>query len=93
MCPTDTSMLDVVEALRLRGQPAPDDYAVTGYDGFGLLSAPYLGLTTFRQPVRELGRTSIDLLIDKIEGTSNHDRLVALRGVVVGRTTKELSDT
>lgn len=90
MCPTDTSMLDVLEVLRLRGKSAPQDYAVTGYDGFGPLSAAFLGLTTFRQPVREIGRTSIDLLLDKVEGISTQDRLVALRGdLVVGRTARE----
>jgi DNA-binding LacI/PurR family transcriptional regulator len=91
MCPTDTSMMDVLEVLRTRGLSAPKDYSVTGYDGFGPLSAAYLGLTTFRQPVREIGRASIDLLIDKVEGTSNQDRLVALRGdLVVGRTAAQV---
>lgn len=88
MCPTDTSLMDVLEVLRQRGKSAPDDYSVTGYDGFGPLSAAYLGLTTFRQPVREIGRVSIDLLLDKIEGTASQDRLVTLRGdLVAGRTT------
>lgn len=91
MCPTDTAMMDVLEVLRARGRSAPHNYSVTGYDGFGPLSAAYLGLTTFRQPVREIGRASIDLLIDKVEGTSNQDRLVALRGdLVVGRTAAQI---
>ncbi|AGW42105.1 LacI family transcription regulator [Leifsonia xyli subsp. cynodontis DSM 46306] len=87
MCPTDTAMMDVLDVLRQRGRSVPGDYAVTGYDGFGPLSAPYLGLTTFRQPVEEIGRMSIALLVDKIEGRSSHDSLVSLRGTVVaGRT-------
>jgi DNA-binding LacI/PurR family transcriptional regulator len=91
MCPTDTSMMDVLEVLRISGLSAPHNYSVTGYDGFGPLSAAYLGLTTFRQPVREIGRDSIDLLIDKVEGTSTQDRLVALRGdLVVGRTAAQI---
>jgi DNA-binding LacI/PurR family transcriptional regulator len=54
----------------------------------GPLAAPFLALTTFRQPVQEIGRTSVELLLDRIEGTTSHDRLVALRGdLVVGRTT------
>jgi DNA-binding LacI/PurR family transcriptional regulator len=87
MCPTDGSMLDVLEVLRLQGQYAPDDFAVTGYDGFGPWAAPYLGLTTFRQPVRDIGRTSVDLLVDRIEGKSDQDRLVVLKGTLIsGRT-------
>lgn len=87
MCPTDGSVLDVLEVLRLQGQSAPNDLAVTGYDGFGPWAAPYLGLTTFRVPVRAIGRTSVDLLVDKIEGKSDQDRLVVLKGnLISGRT-------
>jgi DNA-binding LacI/PurR family transcriptional regulator len=90
MCPTDSAMMDVLEVLRRRDKVAPDDFAVTGYDGFGPLASPYLGLTTFRQPVEEIGRTAIDLLVDRIEGRTDQDRLVALRGsLVVGRTASE----
>jgi len=87
MCPTDSAAVDVLSVLRERGQSAPEDYSITGYDGIGPLDTPYLGLTTFRQPVEEIGRTSISLLIDRIEGRSTHDSLVALRGsVIFGRT-------
>lgn len=87
MCPTDPSAIDVLEVLRRRGDAALSHYAVTGYDGYGPLAAPFLGLTTFRQPIEEMGRTAIDLLIDRIEGRAEQDRFVSLRGVVVqGRT-------
>lgn len=87
MCPTDSAAVDILSVLRERGWSSPEDYAITGYDGIGPLDTPYLGLTTFRQPVEEIGRTSISLLIDRIEGRTTHDSLVALRGsVVVGRT-------
>lgn len=87
MCPTDAAALDVMEVLRLRGLEVPTDVSVTGYDGFGPLAAPYIGLTTFRVPIREMGRTSVELLIDKIDVEEEHDRLVTLRGKVIeGRT-------
>jgi DNA-binding LacI/PurR family transcriptional regulator len=87
MCPTDSSAVDALEVLRQRGESAPEDYTVTGYDGFSPLNTPYLGLTTFRQPVEEIGRTSIDLLLDRIEGKTDQDRLVEFRGnLVEGRT-------
>ncbi|RNG34325.1 LacI family transcriptional regulator [Streptomyces botrytidirepellens] len=91
MCPTDGSAVDALEVLRQRGQSAPEDCTVTGYDGFGPLNTPYLGLTTFRQPVEEIGRTSINLLLDKIEGKTDQDRLVELRGSLIeGRTAGRL---
>jgi DNA-binding LacI/PurR family transcriptional regulator len=87
MCLTDDSAVDALEVLRQRGESAPEDYTVTGYDGFGPLATPYLGLTSFRQPVEDIGRTSIDLLLDRIEGKTDQDRLVELRGSFIeGRT-------
>jgi DNA-binding LacI/PurR family transcriptional regulator len=87
MCPTDPAALDVLEVLRQRGETPILEHGVTGYDGYGPLAAPFLGLTTFRQPIEEMGRTAIDLLIDRIEGRTDQDRFVSLRGAVVsGRT-------
>lgn len=89
MCPTDAAALDVLEMLRQRGGAELDRYSVTGYDGYGPLASPFLGLTTFRTPQEEVGRTAIDLLVDQLEGRSSNDRFVSLRGVVVpGRTAR-----
>jgi DNA-binding LacI/PurR family transcriptional regulator len=93
MCPTDPSAMDVLEILRLNGPAALARYAVTGYDGYGPLAAPYIGLTTFRQPIEEMGRTAIDLLVDRIEGRTEEDRFISLRGTVVpGRTAASIDD-
>jgi DNA-binding LacI/PurR family transcriptional regulator len=90
MCPTDTSAVDVLEVLRQRGQTSLDYYSVTGYDGFGPLASPFLGLTTFRNPIEDIARTAIDLLVDRIEGRTDQDRFVSVRGAVVaGRTARE----
>lgn len=77
----------VLEVFRIHGLKVPGDATVTGYDGFGPLAAPFLGLTTFRQPVEEMGRTAMNLLLDRVEGLTNQDRLVTLRGeLVAGRS-------
>lgn len=87
MCPTDGAAVDVLEVLRLRGLSAPEDLTVTGYDHVGPLTTPFLGLTTYRVPVKEIGRTSVDLLVDKVEGRTSGDRAVSLRGTFIeGRT-------
>ena len=93
MCPTDAAAVDVLELFREGRTRTGHHVAVTGYDGIGPLASPYLGLTTFRQPVREIGRTAIDLLADRIEGRTDENRLVALRGSVIeGRTALSLSE-
>lgn len=89
MCPNDAAAMDVLEALRSRGPVAAARYSVTGYDGYGPLASPYIGLTTFRTPQEEVGRSAVDLLIEKIEGRTDQDKSVALRGsIVVGRTAR-----
>jgi DNA-binding LacI/PurR family transcriptional regulator len=92
MCPNDAAAMDVLEALRSRGSGASERYSVTGYDGYGPLASPYIGLTTFRTPQEEVGRSSADLLIERIEGRTDQDKFVSLRGsVVVGRTARRLT--
>jgi DNA-binding LacI/PurR family transcriptional regulator len=92
MCPTDNSAMDVLEILRERGDSVLDSHSVTGYGGYGPLATPYIGLTTLEQPQEEMGRTAIDLLVDRIEGRTDQDRFVSLRGVVVpGRTARPIS--
>lgn len=89
MCPTDASALDLLESLRERGELVLRRYSVTGFDGYGPLDSPYIGLTTYRVPQEEIGRIAIDLLVDRIEGRSELDRFVSLRGSVIpGRTAR-----
>lgn len=90
MCPTDVAMMDVLDELRVRGLSAPAALSVTGYDGIGELSSPFLGLTTFRQPVEAIGADAVDLLISSIEDPSAHGATghKAIRGNIIrGRTT------
>lgn len=66
VCATDLDALAVIAALRSAGAAVPDDIAVTGFDGIlaGLLSRPTL--TTVRQPMEQLGRAVVDLLIARL---------------------------
>src|SRR5690606_2512331 len=86
MCPTDGAAMDVLEAVRASGRD-PRSVAVTGFDGYGPLAAPFLGLTTFRQPIEEMGRAAVDLLVDQLDEITHGARFVSLHGTVVpGRT-------
>lgn len=96
MCPTDVAVMDVLDELRVRGLNAPEALSVTGYDGIGELASPFLGLTTFRQPMEEIGARAITLLIEAIESADTEDRAMpdheAIRGVIVdGRTVGALA--
>ncbi|NEE04514.1 LacI family DNA-binding transcriptional regulator [Phytoactinopolyspora halotolerans] len=79
VCSTDQEALVAIDALTAAGLDVPADVAVTGFDGIlaGRLSHPYL--TTVRQPMEEIGRTAVRILIDAMdqpgEGATEHDPL------------------
>lgn len=64
VCANDEVALGVLTAARERGLDVPGDLAVTGWDD--LLAARFAGLTTVRQPMRELGATAAQRLHERI---------------------------
>ena len=67
VCSTDQQALAVIDALTAAGKQVPQDIAVTGFDGIvaGRLSTPTL--TTVRQPMQELGRAAVELLLEQLD--------------------------
>ncbi len=63
---SDTQALGVLEAARSSGLGVPEDVSVIGYDDIEI--AEYLGLTTIRQLLFELGQRGVEILLRAIEG-------------------------
>ncbi len=57
----------IAEARR-RGKRVPEDIRVVGYDGTETTRNLLPELTTIQQPIQEIARSSIELLIKEIEG-------------------------
>ncbi|MDR0305984.1 MAG: SpoIIE family protein phosphatase [Chitinispirillales bacterium] len=64
----DETALGAIAALQENGIGVPEDVAVTGFDGIeeGELVTP--PLTTIKQPIYEIGKSAVELLIAKIRG-------------------------
>lgn len=62
----DMMALGALSALRDAGVPVPQTVAVTGFDDVPL--ARYLGLTTVRVPLAEIGERAVARLIDSLDG-------------------------
>ena len=58
---SDIQALGVLEAAGYEGIAVPDELSVIGFDDLEV--APYLGLTTVRQPLYESGRRGLERLL------------------------------
>ena len=67
---SDTVALGAVRALRDLGKSVPEDVSVVGFDGIDLCRFSIPRLTTVEQPVEEIARRSVNLLLDMMEKKS-----------------------
>ncbi len=61
---SDIQAAGALKAIRERGLSVPEDIAIMGFDGVEL--SEYLGLTTMKQPMFEMGMIAVERLIEKI---------------------------
>jgi LacI family transcriptional regulator len=84
VCSNDELALGVLGALRDAGVDVPGRVRVTGWDD--VMAARYAGLTTVRQPMRELGATAAHLLDEQISQGRTTPRHVVLPTELVIRS-------
>lgn len=84
VCANDELALGVIRQLRRRGVRVPEDLAVTGWDD--VMAARYTGLTTVRQPAREVGRAAAQRLHELIVRSDLEPREVLVPSTLVVRS-------
>lgn len=67
MYPDDFSYLGGVFEISHRGMKVPEDVSVTGFDGIRLATVMDPALTTWQQNADEIGRRSVQKLVETIE--------------------------
>ncbi|MGW7409484.1 LacI family DNA-binding transcriptional regulator [Streptomyces sp. NPDC054833] len=82
---SDTTAAGALHTLRAAGRRVPEDVAVIGFDDFPLAQRTRPRLTTVRQPLEEMGRAMIRLLMEEMEEPSVAWRHVILRTELVVR--------
>lgn len=70
VCSNDQTALGVLDVLDEAGVRVPDDVVVTGFDGIDATRRSRPRLTTVHQPMVELGRVSVDLLLPRLRDAS-----------------------
>jgi len=69
----DISALGAIRALREAGRRVPEDVSVIGFDDIQSAAYQNPGLTTIRQPLREMGMTAAETLLARINAPKNAD--------------------
>ncbi|MFE6822134.1 LacI family DNA-binding transcriptional regulator [Streptomyces sp. NPDC057690] len=82
---SDTTAVGALQALRAAGRRVPEDVAVIGFDDFPLAERTEPRLTTVRQPLEEIGRAMIRLLLEEMDEPAVAWRHVILRTELVVR--------
>ena len=67
-CFNDKTAVGALAAASERGLRVPEDLSVTGFDDIDLAQATSPMLTTVRQPLAEMGRMAVSLLIRLLDG-------------------------
>jgi LacI family transcriptional regulator len=63
----DNLAIGAIQAARTRGLRVPEDLSVVGFDDVELATIVTPALTTVRQPLAEMGRTAVSLLMRLLE--------------------------
>lgn len=77
-CANDAVALGAMNALRRSGRRVPEAVAVVGVDDIAFAELAEPALTTVRQPVEEIGREAVRLLLRRLGGAAGPPRDVTL---------------
>lgn len=78
MAANDQMALGALDAFRAAGVGVPEDLLVTGFDGIDAGAVSHPRLTTVRQPMIELGRAAVQVLVSRLEHPGNDPVFVRL---------------
>lgn len=73
---SDNLAMGAMRALREKGIDVPGQCSIVAIDGIEVSEYMAPALSTYCQPMKELGRTSVELLIDLIEKKGKHRQII-----------------
>ncbi len=85
-CGSDMIALGALRALLDAGLRVPDDVALVGFDDMPFAATTHPPLTTVHQPIAELGRQAVQLLLRLIRGEPEQRALVLSAHLIIRNT-------
>ncbi|SFJ88409.1 LacI family DNA-binding transcriptional regulator [Thermoflavimicrobium dichotomicum] len=83
----DLIAIGVIKAARERNLKIPNDLSVVGFDNTFMAEMVDPPLSSVQQPICEMSRQVVDLLVKKIQGEKSRKRVVLLPELVVRKST------
>lgn len=74
----DLSAFGTIEVIREHGLKVPEDISLIGFDDIPQASLVYPKLTTVRQPLAQMGREAVTLLLEQLEHPALEKRQITL---------------
>lgn len=89
-CISDSMAIAAMRALEDAGRSVPEHCSVIGIDGLEMSEYTNPRLTTLRQPMEQMGRESVETLVNLIEGRSGHAQITVEASLVKGNSVCEI---
>jgi LacI family transcriptional regulator len=87
---SDSIAIGACKAITECGGKVPEDYSVAGFDGLDIAHYYNPTLTTIRQPVEEMAKSTIRILFDVIGKKADHQKRVFKGELVEGESTRRI---
>jgi DNA-binding LacI/PurR family transcriptional regulator len=83
--PSDVMAAAALRALLRANKRVPEDVALIGFDDSAISRNSLPPLSTIRQPARDMGRESVDLLVRRVEDPESEPRRIVLSAELICR--------
>jgi DNA-binding LacI/PurR family transcriptional regulator len=81
----DMIALEAWAALRESNVAVPGDIAIAGFDDTPIARSPLIAMTSVAQPIEEMARRAVRLLVDQLAGSSQAPVQVVLEPTLIAR--------
>ena len=87
----DDMAIGAMRALRESGRSIPEDCSVIAIDGISVSEYIHPMLTTLCQPMAAMGETSVDILLDMVEGRGGNRHVTLPTTLRTGQSVRDLT--
>ena len=87
---SDLTAFGAYKAISEAGKKIPDDYSVLGFDGIEMSKYFQPSLSTMKQPCEQMVKSSIELLMDIINGKDEKKQLIFQAELLERDSVKEI---